>query len=262
MQGLSHQRRRSSSGFSLLELSVVLAIISIVAVMGLEGVGSFMSHTAYEVTQDKLAVVKTALAKHRQVYGYLPCPAVPSLDINNTGYGKEARSSGVCSASSYSADIYYGDLPVRDLGLPLSYMKDGYGNKMRYAVSRTMTTVALFSNVASLGAIPIRTGKIQEPCTVCQIITGQAAYVVLSFGGDKRDNRTTSCIGGNALYDGMIDSVNCRTAMGGTDTVVTGGNGAAAAIPLGTFYDSRFNNGTVEASHFDDLILWQTKGQL
>ena len=257
----SRPARTRQQGFSLVELSIVIAIVSVVAVLGLESIGLFMNRTAYRVTQERMAVIKDALNKYRFVNGALPCPANFNLAPSNVNYAKEARAGGACNASIMN-NQHYGLVPVRDLNLPFTYLKDGYGSTLRYivtpALARAGAASGQFSNPASVGQIIIRTGKIEQPCTtLCQEIA-QAAYVVLSFGADRRGSTPGSCIP-SADYDGMIDSVNCRFGVG---QVRVNGSGAVAAIPDHVFYDSRYNNGSVEEMHFDDIIIWQTKSQL
>lgn len=253
---------RNRSGFSLLELSIVLAIVSVVVVLGLESMAVYMNRTAYRTTQEKLAVIKTALNKHRYVYGYLPCPAAQGLTYLSSEYGKEQRSGSTCGGSTLGG-LFYGDVPVRDLNLPLSYLKDGYGSRLRYVVTGTLavggTASGQFSHAGSTGGIVVRTGKIEQPCsTMCQQVAN-AAYLVLSFGADRRGSSSTNCAPGTAT-DGMIDSVNCR--FGNGQSVRINGSGAVAAVPDNVFYDSRYNNGSVEEMYFDDLLVWQTKSQL
>lgn len=256
----SHRSR--SHGFSLVELSVVVAIVSVVVVMGLDSMALYMNRTAYRQTQERMQVLKEAINKFRFVYGYLPCPGNPSHGVSNTGYGKEQRSTGTCS-TSLIGNAYYGDVPVRDLNLPLSFMRDGYGSKISYVVSRDLTRPGVgsnrFSNAASLGVIVVRTGKIEQPCsTNCQDIA-VAAYLLRSAGYDKRGAGSQSCSMTTAT-DGMIDSVNCRFGSGAQ--VRVGGSGSLVTIPNDVFYDSRFNNGRIEDTHFDDVVVWQMKGQL
>lgn len=255
------QLRTRQAAFSLVELSVVMAIVSIIAVLGLESMAAYMGRTAYDTTQKRLEVIREALAKHRYVYGYLPCPANHAVGPSDTTFGKEIRSGTACSSSSITADIHYGYVPVRDLQLPIAYMKDGYGSYLRYVVSEPLTVAGTgsgqFGNASSAGLITIRTGKLEQPCsTQCQELTDRAAYVLLSFGGDRRGSTTsgstsTTCISDTG-FDAMIDSANCRFGSGSL----------SVAVPYDVFYDSRFNNGKVEENHFDDLIVWQTKSQL
>lgn len=268
---LTHMRApRLTTGFSLLELSVVLVIVSIVVVMGLEGIGILMSRTAYQTTQERMQVIKKALADYRRVYGYLPCPGSYIDDTSSGAYGKEQRNgSGVCNplinlspvttATLDSGATYYGTLPVRDLGLPPAYMKDAYGSKFRYVVTRALTVYSTFRT--NQGAIEVRTGRLEQPCnTLCQVLSNKAAYAVISFGSDRRG----SVVGGSispylcvasassSYWDGMIDSANCRT----------GSEPLTAAIPTNAIYDSSYNSGGIEDRHFDDLVIWQTRGQL
>lgn len=245
-------RRSPLAGFSLIEISVVMAILSVVAVMGLQGVATFMGRTAYKTTSERLDVIQTALMKYRKVYGYLPCPANPSDTLASPSYGKETRSSGTCTQPELVTGVRFGDVPVRDLNLPLSYIKDGYGQKFRYIVTTGLTTATGF--VANSAAIKIRTGKLQQPCsTVCQELTTRAAFVIFSHGSDMRGAGSKRCINGT-LDDNSIDSANCR--------LLSGQSVAAGSIPLDTFYDSRFNSGSVEDMHFDDILVWKGKGQL
>ncbi len=254
---------RTRNGFSLLELSIVMAIVSVVAVMGLESAALYMNRTAYSTTKEKLTVIKAAMEKHRFVYGYLPCPA-RAVGTSDASYGKEYRVGSDCGTTLMTG-VYYGLIPVRDLNLPLGFMKDGYGSEMNYIVSANLnkpgTAAGQFSNGASAGAISVRTGRIQQPCsTVCQTIA-DAAYMIFSPGADKRGASATQCLpNANTVIDGMIDTVNCR--FGGATKVRINGSGSQVTIPNNVFYDSRFNNGRVEQMHFDDLVIWQTKGQL
>jgi prepilin-type N-terminal cleavage/methylation domain-containing protein len=261
MQEIRSQTHRRQ-GFSLVELSIVMAIVSVVVILGLESTSIFMNRTAYSVTKERQAIIKEALAKHRFVYGYLPCPAPRNTAPTNSQYGKEIRSSGECYTPRMDG-VHFGDIPVRDLNLPLSFMRDGYGSKMSYLVSmdltRPGTSSGSFSHPSSEGLITIRTGKIEQPCSsMCQTIAS-AAYLVLSVGADKRGAGSNSCPITTAT-DGMIDTVNCR--FGSSASVRVNGSGAAVTPADGVFYDSRYNNGTVEEMHFDDILVWQTKRQL
>ncbi len=256
-------------GFSLVELSVVCAIMAVVIVMGLDGIAMFVNRTAYQTTQDKLVVIKKALAKHRYVYGYLPCPANMGVNYTNSTYGKETRDgTGACNSSNALTNtlvggavtkdsILFGDVPVRDLELPLSYMKDGYNDKLRYVVVSGFTSSDASTYTSTSNGIIIRTGQLESTCsTVCQDIA-TAAYVVLSFGADKRGAvNGPPCAMGN--YYAMIDSANCQFNAGSAPSYSI----TSPTILPGIFYDSRYNAGTNTVSHDDDVIIWQTKGQL
>lgn len=284
---LTLRRCPRSAGFSLVELSVVVVIISIVAVAGLEGMAMYMDKTAYDVTKEKLAAIDKALADYRRVYRRLPCPALQTIGPTNTCYGKSIDGSagastcnnnaGTCSASvidvaSTTDDLYYGDVPVRDLGLPMSYMIDGYGAKMRYVVTQKHVTTATYDTASD--ALQIRSGKLDTNCgsagNRCQS-RGSAAYAVISMGKNLRGASfptgtfsDRNCTPEDITFDGNIDMVNCRADNSLTlkygSTAST--PGTAVSIPLNVFYDTRYNAGSIEDNYFDDLIVWRSKSDL
>ena len=280
--------RHGSPGFSLLELSVVLAIISVIAVMGLEMTANYMNRTAYKVTAERLEAIDQAIVRYRKVYNKLPCPTYLNWDPPNACYGKEANgtsgcndTAGACSAASIYVGAPYvnlvrGWVPVRDLGLPMSMMMDGYGSRINYITNVNLTYNLTYTpgdpndsfNNAPDGII-IRSGKIDAVCgtagSVCQN-RGTASYVLLSVGADRRggigaDSYTSGAY--NCTYPDSVtaanwpDTANCRF---GTGYTLSKG-GAPQAINLDVFYDSRFNAGTGDAK-FDDLIKWRSKGNL
>lgn len=274
------------AGLSLIELSVVLVIMSIVAAMGLELTANFMDRTAYKVTQQRLEAIDKAIVAFRKVNNRLPCPGYQGLNTAAACFGKEYNGSlgagtcnnnaGACSANNFAAGtIAFGDVPVRDLGLPLSTMLDGYGNRFIYVVNRNQVynsgyhPTVNFSTVAD--AIAVRSGKLDSTCgggSLCQD-RGMASFFVFSVGPDKRMGRTPAgnifrgCQYGAdpadvALTDGLIDTVNCRF---GTAVSLVKNGSTPISIPDNVFYDSRFNMGTTD-SHFDDLVKWRSKGAL
>ena len=269
------------AGFSLIELSVVLVIVSIVAVMGLELIANYMNRTAYKVTTERLDVIDSAMVAYRRVNNKLPCPAPEAVTATSACFGKELNGSGgagtcndiagTCTASSTSGgSIVYGNVPVRDLGLPISAMYDGYGQRFYYVVTRDQTYTSTFN--ATLDAIAVRSGKLDDDCTsgsaLCQA-RGNAAYFLFSTGVDKRGSRNSS---GNIarlcqdissptdvqLTDGMADTMNCR--LGDAMNFVKNGS-TPIAVPDHVYYDSRYNMGTTD-NHFDDLVKWRSKGSL
>lgn len=288
-------RRCRSTGFSLVELSVVVVIISIVAVAGLEGMAIYMDKTAYDTTKEKLAVIDKALVDYRRVNRRLPCPAYQTLGPTDTCYGKSFDGSagqktcndnagicmnlpsgemanGVIDVAATTNDLVYGDVPVRDLGLPLSYMVDGYGAKFRYVTAQQQTSATSYD--ASTDAIQIRSGKLDTNCgstgNRCQN-RGNAAYAVISAGKNQRGAHLPTgtiadrnCSPESLAYDGNIDLVNCRAnnslslRYGSTDSVA----GTAVTIPLNVLYDTRYNVGTIEDNYFDDVIVWRSKNSL
>lgn len=266
------------SAFSLIELSVVIVILSSVAVLGLETAATFMTRTAYQTTLAKVQAVDEALIKYRQIYGRLPCPGDRTVVITDGtthgGYGQEYKTSGSCdsslrvASSGVGANVFQGMVPVRALNLPLSFAADSYGNRLNYFVTNGLTVAATYSGTTD--GIEVRNGQLEQPCTsLCQPVspdTSPAAYFVFSNGYDKRGGITptgtkTACLPTpTASYDGKVDSQNCYYTCG----LYLNCSSASliAAIPVNVVYDSRYNRGTVETNYFDDITAWHPKNQL
>ncbi len=278
-------RRASRAAFSLVELSVVLVIISIVAVMGLEGVAFYMNRTAYKVTRERLEAIDQAMVRYARTYRRLPCPASESDTITSSCYGKEkngasavtcAVNTGACNASVVpSGGAFWGHVPVRDLGLPLNTMVDGYGSRILYVVTQNQvynTTYHATNNFdQTADAIIVRSGKVDQNCgavgQLCQN-RGNASYFLLSPGADRRGGYSPKAASAaqrcytspNSSVDGMIDTVNCRMTEAGALTLQkTGAVNISPNLSTLILYDSRFNAGTEEYSHFDDLVKWRPK---
>lgn len=283
-------QRSNCAGFSLVELSVVLAIISVIAVMGLELTANYLNRTAYKVTQERLAAIDQALAGYLKVNNKLPCPGQFGLQPTAACFAKECNGTGAngtsrCTVAAACTDIagqcyadtlatgnlFFGDVPVRDLGLPPATMMDGYGNRIYYVVTRdyvynyTYNPGTNFSTASD--GIDVRSGKLDSSCgggSLCQS-RGTAAYFLFSVGADKRRGTTLNgnmaygCQDNVAVTDGMIDTVNCRLNNAGISLVKNGAT--PITIPDNVFYDSRFNTGTTD-NHFDDLVRWRPRSAL
>lgn len=209
----------ASQGFSLVELSVVVAIMSVVAVLGLEGAANFVNRTSGALTKERLVVVDDAVDRFFKVYGRLPCPAVVTDVPTASTYGYENCTISVfpttLPAGNYTVliggGLMKGAVPFRSLGISAPYALDGFGNKINYVVTKNLTSTgggtAAGTNYrfASSGfgtqdqngvaGIEIRTGVLEQPCggaapPKCQVVaappTDGAAYILYSNGADKR----------------------------------------------------------------------------
>jgi len=117
------------SGFSLLELVVVLAIVGVIAVGSVGVYSEQRTHVLWKESDSKLAFVKTTLLKFVKVNKFMPCP-------DTDGDGFENRNSGqACSLKA-------GTVPFNELGLSLADVKDSWGNALIYAVNQGTTSAA------------------------------------------------------------------------------------------------------------------------
>ncbi len=135
----STHRHTRAHGFSLVELSIVVAIIGVVSVLGLEAAANFVNRTNGAVTKERLAVLDEAVVKFFKIYGRLPCPADRSLAPSSTSYGLEDCSLTTIAVPSASNGILFGAVPFRALNIPMNLSVDGFGSKINYVASKNLT---------------------------------------------------------------------------------------------------------------------------
>ncbi|MFT7471263.1 MAG: type II secretory pathway pseudopilin PulG [Kiritimatiellia bacterium] len=176
--------QRSISGFSILEMAIVMMIVSIMLGGLLVSIASTQEVNNRTETQNQLDEIVDALYGFAQVNGYLPCPATP------TSNGLEARTAGACSR-------VHGFVPSATLGLSGGVNTDGllvdsWLGAYRYSVTNTNGNA--FTNQiglrASIAALATTMGALTPNLQVCDaaacgtaIASGLPA-VVLSLGAD------------------------------------------------------------------------------
>ena len=229
------------AGFSLIEMSIVLLILSIVVAGGLTVGQNFIAREEYDNTTETLKEVAVAIKRFYAQNYRLPCPASREAKLGDADYGREVACDDEATAPTGTArdansgnSIYIGALPTRDLKISDRLMKDAFENRFTYAVVENMVDDTEF--VSASGAITVNDG------TGTDILT-DAAFVILSHGDDGKG--ATSYLGFTQGSCGSTtrDDENCDDDA--------------------TFTDTRFNNEDSSASeYFDDVIFWYDKGGL
>ena len=247
-------KHNAQQGFSLVEMSVVIAIMAVMATFGLDATATFMQRAAHESTHEELDEIKIAIDRFVREESRLPCPADPTVNHMAASFGGEAcGTGGVVSYNSGGRAIYFGTVPIRALNLPLGYMADGWERKYTYAVSQDLTTGLGYANPANVGEIMVLSGgrdgtnnyHITEPA-------GTAAWVVVSHGMNGfgaypfRGTGVESDCGGGTAYNDSPNEDNCDHTPGGNPTDAV-------------FFDTNYNVGEVEAFYFDDIVRWDVK---
>lgn len=125
-------------GFSLIEMSIVLVIMSLIAGSGLHVLNDQLEHRRERVTHDRLQEARQALLHFAKTYGRLPCPsiAINATESRKIGGRESILNNGRCVQ-------YDGFLPAQSLGLSETdeqgYLPDGWGrrsNRIRYAIAQ------------------------------------------------------------------------------------------------------------------------------
>lgn len=135
-------------GFTLTELAVVFAIVSLLLAAGMFTLSAQTDVRNFEETRRRLEMARELLLAFALVNGRLPCPATTS--------GAEAITTPPnCDAT------YGGFLPAQAIGYQIvdgnGFAIDAWGNRIRYAVSSTTptctpaaTATPHFTNAANL----------------------------------------------------------------------------------------------------------------
>lgn len=100
---------RKNSGFSLLELSVVLTIIAVVMAMTLTSFIGNLEKSQEDDTKARMKIIQQALLDFRRAHGRLPCPANLTTALSNANFGVSSAQMGACTggtpASNFSTNL-------------------------------------------------------------------------------------------------------------------------------------------------------------
>ncbi len=187
---------RKTNGFSLIELSLVLAVIGLLYSLASNGYVKASDSSKRKQTLYKMAIIEDALAKFVAANDRLPCPARISLAKNDSNIGVEFSNTAAdlqvdLSASlpaNYSASsniVIGGSVPTNTLKLPLDMMLDGWGNRFVYALPKAMCGVVNYGVIVTpyyfenqnMGLVTILDASGATR-------TNSAAYVLLSNGSN------------------------------------------------------------------------------
>lgn len=245
-------------GFSLVELSVVMIIISFVTAMGvMVGIGQIEGAKVTQ-TQRKIAAIEQALLAYRRVNDRLPCPADISLTDSNTSFGSESVNvgGGVCVATALAGggnNAVGGAIPVVTLGLPMEFAYDGWGERFYYAVDKRIAeTGGTFSDpLYSLTAVPgIGDITVRDASGVSR--TDKAVYALVSYGSNKHGGviGTAARISTGSTNVDELQNCNCT-------------NTAAAGVIDNIFVQKEATvNPASSSDKFDDIVSYKVRAQL
>jgi prepilin-type N-terminal cleavage/methylation domain-containing protein len=225
------------SGFSLIELSMVLIIVTLLFSSMIPGFSAWRQGAENEEVQRQLATANEALLGFAMRNGRLPCPAAPA-----TSGSESPETGGNCSHP------WNGLLPASSLGLqPLDehgYALDPWGNPLHYAIS-TFTGAPCGSApcLSSENGIRLLWNSETPPapdlriCSTAKEKTGT---------GDKAE-----CAAGSALTK---DAVAIVFSLGRNGKRNPGSADEAANSDNDRLFVSR--PGTLPPDEFDDQISW------
>lgn len=120
-----------TEGFTLVEMSIVLAIVALILGTGLTLLSAQQDQRRIEDTKARLSDAQEALIGYAISHKNLPCPADPTIPggTANAGIARPPTGAG-CTADA--AGTIQGDFPWATLGLPET---DAWGHRFTYRVS-------------------------------------------------------------------------------------------------------------------------------
>ena len=177
---------KKDSGFSLIELSVVILIIGLLLVTSFEGSKYFLIQNHIKATNVKLNAIQRAIEIYVRRTGHLPCP-VPlaktsgSSNVENCNTLSNNDTDGI-----YKKDqILVGGVPYRDLDLTADLSHDAWGGKFFYSIY-----VPAGKNIRELqdddeGYLEIYENAFDNNNKNKNLITTNGVYSLVSMGRNK-----------------------------------------------------------------------------
>jgi len=194
--------RSHESGFSLIELSIVLAISGLLMAGFLEVYSTTQQKQRYDITKQRLKDIRTALTFYTITHGNLPCPASPSGDYSAD---KCAHGDAIPGVEKYKDDVLTGILPMKELRFNSDQIQDGWGHQFTYAVSRRLTLPnGMKGNPLPLGVISI----VDEKGSNALDKQGTGRYVIISHG-PSGNGAWLPGGGRKACAENTLDGKNC-----------------------------------------------------
>ena len=181
------QKSKKIKAFSLIELSIVIVIVSIIASSSLFYFTSKIDKIKVEKTQKRIQTLYNAIGAYLLKNKELPCPAPLNEVPNQSNFGKAgdctAVSGGVFIAAA-STDLIYGMVPVKTLGLPSHMASDFWGSKIAYVVDKEHAESGDFGKTAIDEDILFRE-CINAGCLSYRPLDNSGTMALISYGANK-----------------------------------------------------------------------------
>lgn len=249
----------SEKGFSLIEVCIALIVISLLMIPMIQMWNIYVVARKTSDTRAVLDIVNSALVKYVAKYEHYPVPENPNIALGGANSGAQATepASGwpVCAGDDLNVcrtttntfptaanPVLIGTIPYAALGLPYRSAVDGYGHKLVYAVTQSLTASATFDEDSGGIEVLDDTGaSIYGPLNLGRT---RSHFFIGSHGEDSK--------GGFSLSGALISA--CGTNADSTDFENCNGDGtfrnnfnAATGLNVGNF--------GAGVSHFDDYSL-------
>lgn len=200
---MSH-RKKNQSGFTLIELAVVVMVIGLLVGGAISALTRYVGQARIKQAEADLDLIREALIGYVIINNRFPCPDIdgfpPGIGTTPPLTGNEDITAGTCTNPGA-----VGYLPAADLGVPA---QDPWGMRYFYRVTDTFADDgpppgAMSFNLASNGNINIRSAS-----GSVQLIANNVPVVVFSTGPNKAITLALASADEDENIDGDIDFVS------------------------------------------------------
>jgi len=236
---------RTTRGFTLTELAVVMAIVALLIGGAIYTLSAQVEQRNFEDTRRRLEQARELVLAYTIVNGRLPCPATA------TSSGDESPSGGgTCTT-------YYGGwLPARAIGYQQvdsgGFAIDAWGNRIRYAVSATTWGTTPFARFTKRHVSSDATAAWSVSTTPTDLVLCGSATVITGASCGTAPSVTNQ---------NVLVAIIFSTGKNGS----TGGTGLDEGANLngdGVFVFHTPTPSSAANGEFDDQFTWIAVGEL
>ncbi len=260
------QTKKHKKAFSLIELSIVILIISILAAGAISVSTVALTNAKTKVTHERLNAIYKAIGSFVARNYRLPCPASLMLTRSDPGYGSES-GSGDCRnptegyyLSNQNPQIIYGMVPVAALGLSDEMAEDGFGSKIGYVINSNLT-IAEYPNEANNGNFSFYNPPSEEMIKIYQLpstnIVENVAFTLISHGANKYGGFNSFSSSQNSIAN--ADLYERSNAL---ENVAPGIHHSEFGMNPDGLPGVALTSLNSNSDVFDDILLFKTKNQL
>lgn len=248
---INHYAHSRNKAFSLIEMSIVIIIISLIASAILTLGIKKTEASKIEVTEKHMSIVEKAIGQYVLRNGALPCPADGANAIKTATFGDAACGTNVITATT--PDIIVGTVPTATLLIADSYMFDGWGRRLTYIVDARLITRSGFK-------------RYKDP-TSGTLVTKEGGITVYARGDDSTAPPTRTTTAAMVLISHGENGHGAWLKNGGTNTRMDSGSTDLAELENAhdtasdISFDEEFTQ-MLPTSTFDDIVHYKEYWQV
>jgi len=285
------ERRGRNSGFTLVELAVVLAIVAFLIASLMYTLSAQTDQRNIDETRRRLEQAREAILAYAVVKGRMPCPAFYRSATDNSGGRESFCPSAATSATSTCtgaettteqshgtcSNFYDGYLPAVSIGYLQTdaggFAVDAWGNRIRYAVSRKIASgtctgivappalyTTMFTSKTSLQQYGITCQP--DDLLICKTYSdaGLGTATASSCGGAVNQLMSQSLVVGVVLSTGKNGSTSGGAGSDESTNTKTNASLSPQVNPIFIYHPPTPIGST--NGEFDDQMTWIPIGEL